>query len=66
MISEPLARALTQYVLGDEGWPHPDGRPLWNYFYRMPTERGIREFHQIYQLPEGMRPGDLIERMGRE
>ena len=59
-----VARAMTRLLLGDSDAVLPSsGTPVHAHFREMTLEDALEEFDQIYQLNEGDRMRDLMERM---
>jgi hypothetical protein len=60
---ESLAKTITDCLLGEREHEMPSGRGTYTYFSGMTMREALDEFDQIYQLPEGMRVRDLMQRM---
>jgi hypothetical protein len=64
--SELVARRIVDWLIDDEEWETPTGEKAYSYFMNMPTADAWKEYDQIYQLPEGLRMRDLMERLDKE
>ena len=61
-----LAKAMTLLCLGKEDETTLAGIPIHTHFATMSLEDALEEFDQVYQLDEGSRFRDLLERMGED
>ncbi len=62
-----VARTMTRLLLGDEAAVLPtSSTPVHTYFATMTLADALDEFGYVYQLPEGDRMRDLLERMGED
>jgi hypothetical protein len=58
---------MTKLLVGDaDGVLPSSGTVIHPYFATMTLEDALEEFDQVYQLNEGDRMRDLVERMGED
>ena len=61
-----MARVFVEALLGDPDWETPSGTPAHSYFALLDLDGAHKAYEEIYQLPEGDRMRDLVERLGED
>jgi len=64
--SPRMARIFTDALLGDKEAQTPSGTPVYSYFATLDLQGAHRAYEQVYELPEGDRLRDLMERLGED
>lgn len=64
--SVSMAKVFVRTLIGDAEWETPAGVPAYTYFAVLDLDSAHKAYEEIYQLPEGDRMRDLMERLGED
>ena len=64
--SPRMAKAILKTLVGDGEWATPSGTPAYVLFATQSVGGALEEYEQVFELPEGERMRDIMERLGED